>query len=197
MANKNSTATKKNPESPKNPVQILKEANCPTSSGKSILGYQVGSDDSGAIFLKVASNDGGGFFSDEWIAFTDIQAAIEAWPENQGITSMTFRKTFRGKSANTPGFLIAVLCAEGILEPMPDKKRVHQACDPAPFLASVEELRMGTGITSSKKPTAKAKAKAKAKPRAKAKVATKTPTKPTANTAKTPRQSPAASRKSK
>jgi hypothetical protein len=63
-----------------------KEANCPTSSGKSILGYQVGTDDSGAIYLKVSSNDGGGFFS-----------------------------------ANTPGFLIAVLCAEGLLEPMPKK----------------------------------------------------------------------------
>jgi hypothetical protein len=161
----------------------LKEANCPTSSGKSILGYQVGTDDSDTIFLKVASNDGGGYFSNEWIAFTDIQAAITDWPEDQGVTSMTFRKIFRGKSANTPGFLIAVLCAEGLLEPMPKKQRVHQVCDPAPFLASVEELRMGTGITSSKKPTAKAKAKAKEKPKAKAKAAPKAK-------AKTPRSPP-------
>jgi hypothetical protein len=189
MATKKSTATKKNPESPKNPVQVLKEANCPTSSGKSILGYQVGTDDSGAIYLKVASNDGGGFFSTEWIAFADIQAAVEAWPEDQGVTSMTFRKIFRGKSANTPGFLIAVLCAEGLLEPMPKKQRVHQVCDPAPFLASVEELKKEAGITSGKKPAAKAKAKAK--------VASKAPTKRTAKTAKTPRQSPAASRKGK
>jgi hypothetical protein len=189
MATKKSPATKKNPENPKNPVHVLKEAHCPTSSGKSILGYQVGTDDSGAIFLKVASNDGGGFFSDEWIAFTDIQAAIEAWPEDQGITSMTFRKIFRGKSANTPGFLIAVLCAEGILEPMADKKRVHQACDPTTFLASVKELKEEAGITSGKKPGAKVKATPKAK--------AKTPRNPTAKTAKTPRQSPAASRKSK
>jgi hypothetical protein len=187
MANKKSTAIKKNPESPKNPVQILKEANCPTSSGKSILGYQVGTDDSGSIYLKVASNDGGGFFSNEWIAFADIQAAVEAWPEDQGVTSMTYRKIFRGKSANTPGFLIAVLCAEGILEPMADKKRVHQACDPAPFLASVDALRKGTATP------AKPKAKAKAAPKTKAKV----PTKRTAKTAKTPRKSPAASRKGK
>jgi hypothetical protein len=197
MATKKSTATKKNPETPENPVQVLKEANCPTSSGKSILGYQVGTDDSGAIYLKIASNDGGGYFSNEWIAFTDIQAAVEAWPEDQGVTSMTYRKIFRGKSANTPGFLIAVLCAEGLLEPMPKKQRVHQVCDPAPFLASVEELRMGAGITSGKKPAAKAKAKAKTKPKAKAKVATKTSTKTTAKTAKTPRKSPAASRKGK
>ena len=104
MPEKKSPTTKINPENPKSPVQVLKEGSCPTSSGKSILGYQVGTDDSGAIYLKVASNDGGGFFSNEWICFTDIQAAIEAWPVDQGITSMTFRKIFRGKSANTPGF---------------------------------------------------------------------------------------------
>ena len=176
---KKSTATKLNPKFPENPIQVLKEANCPTSSGKSTLTHLTGVDESGAIHLKVSSNDGGGFFSDEWIAFTDIQAAIEAWPEDQGITSMTFRNIFRGKSANTPGFLIAVLCAEGLLEPMADKKRVHQACDPAPFLSSVEELKEEAGITSGKKPAAKAKAKAKAKSKA---------TTAPRRTAKTPRK---------
>jgi hypothetical protein len=180
MATKKSPATKINPENPKNPVQVLKEDSCPTSSGKSILGYQVGTNNSGAIFLKVSSNDGGGFFSTEWIAFADIQTAIDAWPEDQGITSMTFRKIFRGKSANTPGFLIAVLCAEGILEPMPDKKRVHQACDPAPFLASLEALQDG----STPAPKAISKAKTEAAPKAKAKVSAKR----AAKTAKTPRK---------
>jgi hypothetical protein len=193
MPEKKSPATKKNPDNPKNPVQILKEANCPTSSGKSILGYQVGTDDSGAIYLKVASNDGGGFFSTEWIAFADIQAAVEALPEDQGITSMTFRKIFRGRSANTPGFLIAVLSAERLLEPMADKKRVHQACDPTTFIASVEELKEEAGITSGKKHAAKAKAK----PKSMAKVASKAPTKRTAKIAKTPHKPPAASRKGK
>ena len=186
MATKKSTATKKNPDNPKNPVQILKEANCPTSTSRSTLTYQVGISESGQALIKVSSNDGGGFFSNEWIAFTDIQAAIEAWPEDQGITSMTFRQIFRGKSANTPGFLIAILCAEGLLEPMPDKKRVHQACDPSSFLASVEELKEEAGITSGKKTAAKAKAKQRAKVK----------TAPKAK-AKTPRKSPAASRKGK
>jgi hypothetical protein len=193
MASKKTPATKKNPKNPEYPGQVLKEAHCPTSSGKSILGYQVGIDDSGAIYLKVASNDGGGFFSTEWIAFTDIQVAIEAWPEENGITSMTFRKIFRGKSANTPGFLIAVLCAEELLEPMPKRQRVHQACDPAPFLASVEELKEEAGITSGKKPAAKATPKVKTVPKAKA----KSPSKATAKTAKTPRKTASSSRKGK
>ena len=169
---------KKSPATKINPVQVLKEANCPTSSGKSNLGYQVGTDDSGAIYLKVSSNDGGGYFSTEWIAFADIQAAIEAWPKDQGVTSMTFRKIFRGKSSNTPGFLIAVLVAEGLLEPMPGKSRVHQACDPSAFLDSVNALQGGSTPASKKRaPRAKAKTKAKTAPKAKSKTPRKTATK--------------------
>jgi hypothetical protein len=80
-------------------IKILKADSCPTSSGKSNLGYQVGADKSGAIHLKVSSNDGGGMFSPEWVSFTNIQAALTEWPEGNGITSNTFRKIFRGKSA--------------------------------------------------------------------------------------------------
>jgi hypothetical protein len=153
MANRKAAVTNDNDE---NLIQVLKEGTCPTSSGKSTLGYQVGTDEPGTIHLKVAGNDGGGMFSPDWVSFQDVQGAIAEWPDAQGITSMTFRKIFRGKSANTPGFLIAVLVAEGILEPVPDKKRLHQACDPAAFLASVQ----GKGKAT--------KAKTKAAPRKKA-----------------------------
>lgn len=183
-----------NNDTTENPIQVLKQGTCPTSFGKSTLGYESGVDESGEIHLKVSSNDGGGFFSAEWIAYTDIQAALDAWPADQGVTSMTFRKIFRGKSANTPGFLIAVLCAEGIIEPMGDKKRVHQACDPAAFLASVQALRKGTGTSPGKKPapkatatpTTKAKTAPKEKPASPAKA--KTPATSTLKTAKTPRK---------
>jgi hypothetical protein len=101
--------------------------------------------------------------------------------------------TSSGKSANTPGFLVAVLCAEGILEPMGDKKRVHQACDPAAFLNSLEELQPATG----KKPATKAKASAKAKSKAAPKAKAKSPATGNPKTVKTPRKTPAPSRKGK
>ena len=164
-----------------NDIQILKEATCPTSSGKSTLTYQVGKDESDAIFLKISGNDGGGFWSAEWVALADIQSAIKAWPEDQGITSMAFRKIFRGKSANTPGFLVAVLCDLGLLEPMGDRKRVHQACDPAAFLASLEEQSQVAG----KQPGTRAKTQAKTKSKAAPKAKSKTPAKAAA---KTPRK---------
>lgn len=169
------------------PIQVLKEATCPTSSGKSTLTYQIGVDESDDIQLKISGNDGGGFWSAEWVRYNAIQSALNEWPADHGITSMTFRNIFRGKSANTPGFLVAVLCAEGIIERMGEKKRVHQACDPSAFMANVEALRKGTASAS------KTKAKAKATSPAKAKTATKA----TVKTAKTPRKSPARSKKAK
>jgi hypothetical protein len=150
-----------------NAIQVVKECTCKTSSGKSTLTYRVGVDESNDIHLEVSGNDGGGFWSAEWVSFQDIQTAISEWPEGQGITSMTFRKVFRGKSANTPGFLVAVLCTEEIIEPMGEKKRVHQACDPAAFLTSVEALQ-GT-------PAKKAKAAPKKKAAPKAKASGKSP----------------------
>ena len=163
-------------------IQVIKEATCPTSSGKSTLTYQVGMSETGEPLLRVSNNDGGGFWSPEWVAYSSLEKAISEWPEDQGITSMAFRKIFRGKSANTPGFLIAVLCAEGLLEPMGDKKRVHQACDPAAFLASLEYQKTSPG----KKPSTKAKTPAKAKLKAKAKATGYSRRKTTAKTPKSP-----------
>jgi len=161
-------------------IQVLKTDTCPTTSGKSQLGYEIGTDESGGVHLRIASNDGGGFFSNEWIFFESICDAIADWPEDQGITSMTFRKIFRGKSANTPGFLIAVLNDVGILEPEGEKKRVHQALNPDAFLTSVNALRKGGKAKPKRKAPAKTKAKAPAKsktpPKAKAKAPRKTPT---------------------
>ena len=180
------TATKKNPE---NPTQVIKEAQCKSLEGSATLHYQIGTDDDGAILFKIASNSGGGFFSNEWVAFTDIQAAFEAWGNEMPITSMALRPIFRGKSVNSPSFLLAILTAEKLLEPMPKRKRVHRATDPAGFLATIEELKNGAGI----EPGKKAAAKPKFKPATKAKPAPKR----SAKTAKTPRKSPAAARNGK
>lgn len=168
MASKSTTVKTNN--NTENSVQILKEAICPTSNGKSTLGYQVGSDDSGEIYLKLTSNSGGGFFSSEWISYSAIQKALKAWPADQPITSMALRSLSRGKSANNAGFLCAVLVAEGLLEPVPGKTRVHQLADPSDFLASVSG-------GASKKPAAKAKGKTQARSKAKAAPKSKTPRK--------------------
>ena len=180
MATKKSPATKQNPKSPETPVQVLREAQCKSLEGSATLTYQIGQNDASDILFKISGNTGGGFWSAEWVAFTDIQAAFEAWGNEAPITSMALRPIFRGKSVNTPSFMLAVLSAEGLLKPMPKRKRVHRATDPSPFLATIEELKKGAGIKTGKKVAAKAKAK----PAAKAKTAPKR----SAKTAKTPRK---------
>ena len=106
-------------DKPQSALQSMQEPTCPTSSGASKLENQIVGDDTGEILLTVVSNTGGGFLrAGKWISFSDIQAAIEAWPADAPITSMAFAGLYRGKSANNPGFLTAVLVAEGLLEPL-------------------------------------------------------------------------------
>ncbi len=167
---------------PKKPIQVIKEAQCKSLEGSATLTYQIGLGDAGEIQLKIDKNSGGGFFSNEWVAFTAIQQAFTDWPEDTPINSMALRPLFKGKSVNTPSFMLAVLTAEGLLEPMPNRKRVHRATDPAAFLASLDKPHQGGRVAKSKKPAEKSKAKPKAKPKA------KTATRGSAKTFKTPRK---------
>ncbi|MEH6583496.1 MAG: hypothetical protein V7754_16285 [Halioglobus sp.] len=123
MPTKKSTATKQNPKSPETPIQVIKEANCKSLEGSATLTYLVGTDESAAIHFKISGNTGGGYWSAEWIGFDQIQAAFKAWGTDSPITSMALRPLFKGKSVNTPSFMLAVLSAEGLLEPMPKRKR--------------------------------------------------------------------------
>ena len=96
-------------------VTIIKKATTKSLEGKATLGYQLGMDEASALHWRIASNSGGGFFSDEWVSFKAIQDALAAWPDNQPITSMALRSLFLGKSANNPSFLMATLVKEGVL----------------------------------------------------------------------------------
>ena len=95
------------------------------------------------------------------LAFQDIQKALSDWAENFPITSMALKALFQGKSVNTPSFLLATLVKEGILEPVPDKKRHYQLCDPKPFLAAVEKMMVAHSKLGKAKPRAKGKAVAR------------------------------------
>lgn len=63
---------------------------------------------------------------------------------------MALRPLSRGKSANDAGFTTAVLLAEGFLEKVPGKSRVHQAINPKLFKTKVEALKAGGGMPAKK-----------------------------------------------
>lgn len=113
---KPTTATNESPTK----IKPLRTATCPTLSGKSTLTYELGTDSSKGLHFRVKANDGGGFFSSEWIAWSHIETAIG---KAEPVTSICLRPLFKGKSVNTSGFLLAVLVAEGILVALPKKTR--------------------------------------------------------------------------
>ena len=69
MSVKKSQAKKTNPESPETPIQVIKEATCKSLEGSATLHYLVGTTKAGEIQFKIDKNSGGGFFSNECVAF--------------------------------------------------------------------------------------------------------------------------------
>ena len=130
-------------------IRTLKTFNCPTVTGKSQLGYALGKDESGEIHFRITRNNGGGFFSNEWVAWTDILQALEKKPDE--ITSILLFPLFRGKSANTPAFLLAALKHEKLVVLLKGRNRKYQLADPKAFLAKVEQLASGKKTPATKK----------------------------------------------
>ncbi len=116
------------------PVRILFIETCPSLSGNSKLTYHVGFDTD--IQLRIHSNTGAGFFSKEWVAMKTILEALPAAP----FTSQHLTKVINGQSLNTPGFLLAALKSEGLVQHSKAKRRRWERADPAAFLARVKPL---------------------------------------------------------
>jgi len=172
MASETVSATKKpttaTDDAQEASITTIKKSTSKNLQGTATLTYHIGLDSTGAIHWKIHSNSGNGMFSNQWVTFADIQKALADWPDDLPITSMTLRPLLTG-SVNTSSFLLATLVKEGILEPVPDKKRHYQLGDAKPFLAAVAELKGNHSQSGKAKPLAKAKAatrmsKNKAKP---------------------------------
>jgi hypothetical protein len=107
----------------------IRTGTCKTLSGKATLTYGLGQDASKGLHYRITENEGGGFFSSEYVAWKDIEVAIHA---DESVTSICLRSLFKGKSVNTSGFLMAVLVAEGILVALPKKTRLFEVTGKSP-----------------------------------------------------------------
>lgn len=162
------------------PIRIIKKDTCPTVAGKSDLGYDLGVDPNGSVRLRVTDNSGGGYWSREWVSVTDVLRSL-----NTGgpITSILLWPLFRGQSVNTPAFVLAVITAEKLLQPIPNKKRVHQLLSTTDFTTRMDKL-IASGVslpddlaTAAAARKASAATKSKSKPKAPATVKAATPDK--------------------
>lgn len=117
-------------------VRILKEATCPSLTGRSHLTYHVGCIGD-AIQLRVFMNTGSGYFSQEWIPFASINDSLGSLVS---LTSSTLKPIFTGKSVNTAGFVMAVLKDLGLIQAVPGNQRSYQATGDEGFIKEVRSL---------------------------------------------------------
>ena len=116
---------KKSTKQEEPPVNIIQTSKCQTVSNKSTLTYNIAVDDENNIFMRILGNTGGGYFSNEWISLDNVIAVLSE-VTGEHITSIDLIPLFKGKSVNTPGYLLAVLVKEGLLASIEDKKRKYQ-----------------------------------------------------------------------
>ncbi len=119
-------------------IRILKIANCPTVSGKSTLTYQVGCTADQVIHLRIYANTAAGFFSQEWVPWGTVEAALSHG--GSPFTSMILKPLFQGQSQNNSGFLLAVLLQEGVVDRTKGKSRGYRKLDAGRFLTGVQRL---------------------------------------------------------
>jgi hypothetical protein len=156
------TTTDKTVETQEPKITTIKKSTCKSLEGKATLTYRTGTDETSALYWQVCSNTGGGFFSDEWVLFEDIHKSLTDWAKESPITSMALRSVFKkGKSVNTPAFLMASLVKEGILDPLEGKKRQFQLGDVRAFLAAVDHFQETHKTAGKRKSKAKAQAGAR------------------------------------
>ena len=127
MATRSTTKTSRTTQSsakpPEEAITVQRTAKCRSMGNGSQLTYEVGADTDQQPHIRMTAAAGGGFFSREWVSMKAILAALDAWPADRPLTSYALAALFRGKSANNPSFLAAVLVAEGVLRRMADRKR--------------------------------------------------------------------------
>ena len=115
-------------------IKVVTSKSCPSLSGKCTISYKLGLDPDGNLHLRLHENSGGGFFNDDWVSAQALVDALLAVKGSKTLTSMALAPLFRGRSANTPSFLTAVLRNEGALLPYKRTSRHHVIGDLDGFL---------------------------------------------------------------
>jgi len=103
-------------------MEVIKTEQCPSVSGKSTLTYNIGRTDKSETQLRIFSNTGAGFFSDEWVPLKSIEEAIG---KGGHFTSTALKPIIKGKFINTAAFMLAVLLHEGFVKKSTAEKRSY------------------------------------------------------------------------
>jgi hypothetical protein len=128
-------------------VRVLKSSTCSSLAGRTTLTSEIGAYAASGIFARVTKSSGTGTFSKDWIALGRVHAVLEK-NGAKPITLATLGPLFRGLSANTAGFLLAVLKHEGLVRAAEDQARAYERTDGKAFFEAIKPLLvMSTGAT--------------------------------------------------
>jgi hypothetical protein len=114
---KNETATNEAPAASGPHYVSLKNATAPKlgKHADGTISYQMACDIGRTeLFLAITHNSSGGYFSREYVPVARIEELL-ANLDQSGFPSKVLKAAFTGKSSNNPGFLAAILHAEGLL----------------------------------------------------------------------------------
>jgi hypothetical protein len=120
-------------------IQILKEATCPSLSGKSTLTYHVGITPESEILFRIDANSGTGKFNRQWIPLSSILDQLPS--SDESFSWAVLSPLYRKQSVNSSGFLLAALRNEGQLAQFDGK---YRRVDPETFVAGTREPMAST-----------------------------------------------------
>ena len=132
--------------------------------------YEIARDDTDGVWVRLSDYEGNGNYCKAWVNLDKAIASLQEFEKRQAITSFALKDVFPANtSSNSWGFLLSVLLAEGLVEPLEDNKRRYRLCDTATFLGSLPKPKSAHSGPAKGKPRARAKAatrmqKSKAKP---------------------------------
>ena len=148
------------PDAKGSAVQVVESGACPSLTGGSTLGFDVGRDANSTLYLRIRSNSATGKFNKHWQPLSSLTEELEK--AKPPITCATLQSVCRHKSANQGGFLLSIFLHKGLVQRLPDKQRGY-GLGPS-FQAGAKQLTKPDASVSATKPL-KAKAVPKSKTR--------------------------------
>ncbi|WP_157726480.1 hypothetical protein [Imhoffiella purpurea] len=97
----------------------FREASIPKLSERAsgLLTYRVAVDGEGALHLSVVANQGGAYFSTEWVPFQRVRECLgDLMASGASFPTARLLDAYHGRSVNNGGFLAAILRHEGLLQ---------------------------------------------------------------------------------
>lgn len=105
-------------------MRILMVGACPSLSGLSEIAYMVGcpvgAQDVSITCFRIAGNSSSGKYNANWVPIAAIERALADIPPEQTFSAAALNPIYTSRSANSPGFLAAILLHVGLIARAPE-----------------------------------------------------------------------------